>query len=156
MIWIFNKPRNYPHVYEPYYDKFDFYNGREAWLASIQTIPRKAVYLFSVHWLHLEVFNGGFWQYFHNSTSTSYPEAVEGFRAIGMPEVATVIENAALKLGNPFPFDKIVREEIVGPPEKRMDFMSFNEKFYELADTEKFFRREPKFVPYAEKYAEHA
>lgn len=154
MFSIFSKPRNYPTVYEPYYKKFDFYNGRERWLQSIEEIPSKAVHLFSLHWLHLEVYNGGFWQYFHNSTSISYPEAVDGFRAIGMPEVATIIENAASKLGDPFPFDKTEREEIVGPPDNRMDFTSYDEEFYELADTEKIFRREPKFVAYAEIYAD--
>lgn len=156
MFWIFNKPRTYPRVYEPYYEQFDFYNGREKWIESIQGIPVRAVHLFSLHWLHLEVYNGGFWQYFYNSTSTSYPEAVEGFQVIGMPDVAMVIEKAAKKLGNPFPFDKEEREKIVGPPGEEIGFEGFDEKFYELADTEQFFRKVPKFVPFAEKYAENA
>ena len=156
VISIFNKPRNYPRVYEPYYDVFNFYEGRERWEESIKDIPLKAIHLFSIHWLHLEVYNGGFWQYFYNSTSTSYPEAVEGFKAIGMPEVATIVEAAAERLGSPFPFDKKTREEIVGPPDNRMNFNELDDRFYELADTEKFFRREPKFVPFAEKYAGNA
>ena len=80
---------------------------------------------------------------------------MEGFEAIGMPEIAKIIEAAVGKVGHPFPFEKEAREEIVGPPNQRMDFGNLDVKFYELADTEMFFRRVPKFVPYAEKYAEN-
>lgn len=150
---LFNAPRAYPAFYEPYYDSFNFYDGREAWLQSIVNIPPKAVHLFSVHWLHLEVYNGGFWQYFFNSTGTTAPEAIEGFTAIGMPNVSRVVEEAMAQLGSTFPGDKSTREEIVGPPDDRMDFGDLDDRLYELADTEKFFRKLPKFVPFADAYA---
>lgn len=156
MLSIFHHPRRYPRVYEPYYDSFDFYHGRAQWEDSIKNIPNKAVHLFAIHWLHLEVYNGGFWQYFYNSTSVSFPEAIDGFKVIGMPNVASIIQEAAAKIGNPFPFDKEARELIVGPPENKMDFGTFDEKFYELADTDKFFRRKPKFVDFADTYADNA
>jgi len=153
MLHIFNAPRAYPSYYQPHYEKFNFYDGRDAWLNSISDIPPKAIHLFCVHWLHLEVYNGGFWQYFFNSTGTSAPEAVEGFAAIGMPEVSTVVEEAISMLGSPFPGEKVAREGIVGPPDDRMDFGDLDDAFYALADTEKFFRRLPKFVPFADAYA---
>lgn len=153
MFRIFNAPREYPAYYAPYYDKFNFYDGREAWLQSISDIPIKAVHLFSIHWLHLEVYNGGFWQYFFNSTGTSAPEARDGFVAIGMPEVSAILEEAMSYLGDPFPGEKALREQIVGPPEDRMDFDDLTDQFYDIADTEKFFRRLPKFVPFADAYA---
>lgn len=154
MFSIFNAPRRYPRVYAPYYEQFNFYDGREQWLASIADAPREAALLFSLHWLHLEVYNGGFWQYFFNSTGNSCPEAIEGFAAIGMPEVATVIESAAAKLGEPFPLDVEKRRELVGDPQDRMDFEEQEEMFYDLADTDKVFRKLPKFVPYAEAFAD--
>ncbi|MGK0374059.1 MAG: hypothetical protein ACJA2E_000527 [Arenicella sp.] len=156
MISILNSPREYPVFYEPYYDRFDFYNGRDVWEESIASIPKTAVHLYAIHWLHLEAHNGGFWQYFHNSTSNSFPEAVEGFSAVGMPEVALVIEQASRKLGNPFPFEKNKRQKIVEPPQNRLDFSQLDDTFYELADTEKFFRKKPKFVQYADAYARSA
>ena len=156
MFSLFNGPREYPAYYEPFCEQFDFYHGRTAWLRLIEGIPPKAVHLFSVHWLHLEVHNGGFWQYFFNSTSTSMPEAVAGFRAIGMPQVAELVERAAAKLGPEFPLDKDERRCIVGMPDDRMDFHKYDCCFYELADTEKFFRKVPKFVPYADAYAASA
>jgi len=156
MISIFNKPRSYPRIYGPYSEQFNFYEGRVKWENSIKDIPQPAIYLFSVHWLHLEVFNGGFWQYFYNSTSICYPEAMEGFDAIGMPDVTKIIETAVKRVGSPFPYENEIRKNIVGPPNQRMDFNDLDDKFYALADTNKFFRREPKFVPFAERYAENA
>ena len=153
MLNLFNASRYYPSIYEGYYDDFNFYEGREEWLKSIEHIPEKAVNLFCIHWLHLEIYNGGFWQYFHNSTSVTLPEAIRGFQAIGMSEVSSLIKEASLKLGDPFPFDTEERRQIVGTPEERMDFDSLEESFYELADTYQFFRKKPKFVEYADKYA---
>src|SRR5437879_7088445 len=132
MFSIFNGPRRYPRVYEQYYEQFDFYHGRARWEESIKDIPIAAVHLFSAHWLHLEVYYGGFWQYFFNSTSTAHPEAVKGFSVMGMPDVAQIVIQAARKVGEPFPFDKPSREAIVGPPENRMDFEKWDDEFYEL------------------------
>jgi hypothetical protein len=57
---LLNAPRAYPGFYDPYYDTFNFYDGRDEWLRSIENIPVKAVNLFALHWLHLEVYNGAF------------------------------------------------------------------------------------------------
>ena len=153
MFSIFHGPRKYPEHYAPYYERFNFYEGREVWLQSIEDIPTKAVNLFSVHWLHHEIYNGGFWQYFYNSTCVSFPEAQTGFQAIGMPEVASLIGKAAALVGDPFPFDTDERRLIVGEPSDRMDFGELTDRFYELADTDKVFRRQPKFVQFADAYA---
>jgi hypothetical protein len=34
-----------------------------------------------------------------------------------------------------------------------VDFLDLDSAFYDLADTEKFFRKLPKFVPLADRYA---
>jgi hypothetical protein len=84
------------------------------------------------------------------------PEAIDGFTAIGMPEVSTVVIAASKQLGEPFPFDIETRRLIVGEPfeGKRMKFGDLENQFYELADTDRlFFRRLPKFVPFADQYA---
>jgi len=159
MFSLFHAPRKYPQVYLPYSDRLNFYDGRDKWLESIADIPPEAVHLFSLHWLHLEVYNGGFWQYFYNSTCTCVPEAIAGFRAIGMPDVADLVTGAAKQLGEPFPFDLAPRRVIVGEPfeGKRMDFAEKDTAFYQLADTERLiFRRLPKFVPFADAYAASA
>jgi Domain of unknown function (DUF4375) len=153
---LFHAPRDYPRFYEPYYDQFNFYEGRENWLRSIRGIPEKAIHLFSIHWQHLEIYNGGFWQYFFNSTSESAPEAIAGWRAIGLPEVAEVTVAACARVGSPLPGSKDERRRIVGEPDSRMDFSDLDALFYELADTPQVFRRQPRFVPFADDYAASA
>jgi hypothetical protein len=111
------------------------------------------VYLYCVHWAHLEIYNGGFWQYFFNSTGVTAPETRDGFEAIGMPNVAKHFQDAMDRVGTPYPFDRETRQKIVGDPDKRMDFDAEDDLFYELADTPKIFRRVPRFVPFAEAYA---
>jgi hypothetical protein len=155
MFNIFNAPRDYPSIYEPYMKELNFYDGGKSWLTSIEKIPVKAVHLFSIYWLHLEVHNGGFWQYFYNSASNTYPEALEGFKEIGMPKVAEILTVAASRLGPEFPYDRELRKTIVEEPSNRMDFDQEDSKFYELADTDKIFRKEPKFVQFAETYAKN-
>lgn len=155
-MYLFNAPRQYPAVYQHYYEEFDFYNGRDKWLESIKGIPIQATHLFALHWLHLEVHNGGFWQYFYNSTCHSMPEAIAGYDAIGMSEVAETIRSASAELGDPFPFETEERRKLVGEPVggSRMDFNEYENQFYELADTNRLiFRKKPKFVPFADAYA---
>ena len=69
-----------------------------------------------------------------------------------MPEVAEIVEKASLRVGDPFPLEEVKRKAIVGGPQKRMDFDDQIDKYYELADTEMFFRRQPRFVTLAEEY----
>jgi hypothetical protein len=53
-----------------------------------------------------EVHNGGFLQLFWNNTGIIVPEAIEGYRTIGMPEVASLVEQAAKYLGVPYPLNR--------------------------------------------------
>ncbi|GHA52891.1 hypothetical protein GCM10008927_18300 [Amylibacter ulvae] len=150
---LFHAPRKYPEFYMEYYNQFDFYNGRKKWLKSIRKIPVKAVHLYTIHWLHIEHNNGGFDQYFFNSTSTTVPEAIEGFTAIGMPQVAEVVATAMARMGDPFPFDKLEREPLLDQENPKVTFDDLDQKFEALADTDQLFRRLPKYVPFADKYA---
>jgi hypothetical protein len=154
MFNLFHARRHYPKFYEPYYDQLNFYDGRDAWLASQVGVPREAVLLYSVHWCELEIQNGGIWQFFFNSTGVVYPEAKDGFSEIGMPNVAEILTSAASRLGEPFPFSQDKRRKIVGPPEKQLAFDDLDKAFWDLASADTFFRAKPKFVPFAEAYAE--
>lgn len=154
MISIFHQPRAYPALIAPWYDQLDFYHGRDAWIASTRDVPRPAVLLYALHWLHLEVFNGGFWQFFWNSTGVIAPEAREGYAGIGMPDVADCVGRAMARLGEPFPFDREERMAVVGDPSARMAFEPEETEYIDLADTPKIFRRQPRFVPFADAYAE--
>jgi len=151
---LFHGPRAYPEYYERFYDRFDIYNGRKKWDVSIEGIPQAAVDLWSLHWLHLEVFNGGFRQFFANSTGVLAFEARDGFSAIGMEKVADVVQCAMDKLGQHYPVERDNRlRALEGLEKQKVDWDQEDMAFYELADTEKYFRRIPKFVPYADAYA---
>jgi len=151
---LFHGPRAYPEYYERFYDRFDIYHGRAKWEKSIDGIPQAALDLWALHWLHLEVYNGGFLQFFENSTGVLAPEARDGFAAIGMKDVADIVQRAMDKLGNPYPFDREERNTVLMKmDERKMDFDQEDKEFYDLADTNKFFRRVPKFVPLADTYA---
>lgn len=155
MFRLLNAAREYPKYYERWYQTFNFYDGEDAWLDSIKDIPRPAVHLFCIHWLHLEVYNGGFAQYFWNSTGTSAPEAIEGFEAIGMSDVANIVSDACNEIAEPFPRDKLARESILKSPfgDEHPQLRELDGQFYDLADTDQTFFKLPKFASFADQYA---
>jgi hypothetical protein len=103
--------QSYWKVIEPLFSVIDTGNGPEAFSASIASVPRSSVLLFSAHMALAEVDNGGFLQLFWNTTGVLVPEAIEGFTIIGMPTMATILQEAAHPLGDPYPRD----------PEERLD-----------------------------------
>jgi hypothetical protein len=96
---------------EPYWDVFDIYNGLKGFETSIRGVPRPAVLLYAAHFCHSEVHNGGFLQFFWNNTGVLAPEAIEGYSVIGMPTSASLLKEAASRLGTPYPRDREDRWE---------------------------------------------
>jgi Domain of unknown function (DUF4375) len=47
-----------------------------------------------------------FFNFFWNSTGIAVPEAIDGYRTIGMMKLAELVETAAKLLGNPYPRDR--------------------------------------------------
>jgi Domain of unknown function (DUF4375) len=88
------------------YEKVDIYNGAEKYLASISVEPYAAVIVYAAHFCQSEIHNGGLLQFFWNNTGVLAPEALEGFRVIGMPRLAAVLKGAMAKLGEPYPRDR--------------------------------------------------
>lgn len=76
-----------------------------------------------------------------------HPKLQQSFAVVGIPDVSQIVKKAMAKLGTPFHGEKGMREEIVGPPDDRMDFSDLDSGFYDLADTEKILRKLPKFIP---------
>jgi hypothetical protein len=97
--------RRYWELVEPLFDIVDI-DSPEVFVASIQGLNPLVLNLFAAHFCLSEVHNGGFLQFFWNSTGVLGPEAIEGFRAIGMPKLAAVVLEAAAQLGKPYPRDR--------------------------------------------------
>ena len=103
----------YWKVVEPFWDLINIYDGPEVFRSTYDSAPKISGLMFAAHFCQSEVCNGGFGQFFSNSTGVLAPEAVEGFRQIGQPQVAAVVESAMELLGPAYPRDRDEREERV-------------------------------------------
>jgi hypothetical protein len=93
---------SYWELVEPVFDKIDI-GSPEAYFASATSVSRSVLLLYAAHFCLSEIHNGGFLQFFWNSTGVIAPEAASGFSAIGMTELASVITSTAALLGLPYP-----------------------------------------------------
>ena len=139
----------------PIWDTVSIYDGGDTFLKQYNASPEASRILFSAHWTQSEVRNGGFDQYFSNSTGVLAPEAVSAFRALGMPMSATAIEHAMAFFDSPYPRERSEREDALEAAFEASDddeydpFGDLNDSFFELLDTEN-----GGFEEAADKYAE--
>jgi len=73
-------------------------------LQTVATPGQRAFYV--LHWTISEVSNGGFHQYFYNSTGYLAPEAITGAELLGASEYANVIRRAT----SIFPSEEALRD----------------------------------------------
>jgi hypothetical protein len=98
------------------------------------TQGQRAIY--ALKWVEAEVWNGGFAQYFSNSTGFLWPEAVEGAELLDLPRLAQVLHEAAAPFGQPYPRDRELRESILDLLSEDYDdyWDPFDAAFYDLTD----------------------
>jgi len=77
--------------------------------ASFAKVPRQVGIVYAAYFCLEEVRNGGFFQFFYNSTGVLGPEALEGFQAIGMAGVASAASSALDVFGSQYPRDREAR-----------------------------------------------
>jgi hypothetical protein len=131
------------HV-EPFWETVSIYDGPEAFLERFTEVPEHAAHLFALHWCASEICNGGFHQFFFNSTGVLAPEAVAGFKAIGMPQTAAVVAVAMASFGDPYPRDREERQDALDaldPENAGADgwdspFSDLDNRFYDLLGRE--------------------
>ncbi len=93
---------------EPIWDDINIDNV-DSFHETFQNVRRELGVLYAAHFCQSEVCNGGFTQFFWNSTGVLAPEAVEGFVAIGQLKVADLVGRAMSMLGSPYPRDRAAR-----------------------------------------------
>jgi len=98
----------YWSVLDPIWDNINI-DSAESFSSTFETVPRDVAVLYAAHFCQSEVCNGGFTQFFSNSTGVLAPEAVEGFRAIGQQKVGDVVQRAISLLGPPYMRDRVAR-----------------------------------------------
>lgn len=87
---------------------------------------------FPAQWVCNEVYNGGFHQYFWNSTGLHAPEAVTGFRTLGLDDIAEIVEKTMSVFGKEYPREREARIEFLDSIEG--DDISEWNPFFELDD----------------------
>jgi hypothetical protein len=122
-------------VIEPVCDVINIYDGPTAFLESIKTIPRDLTLLYASLFCEQEVCNGGFHQFFSNSTGVLAPEALEGLKAIGQRGVAHILEEAMNAFGSPYLRDRGARQTILHSISED-HFEELNRRFFGLIHKE--------------------
>jgi hypothetical protein len=100
---------SYTDLIDPLWGEIVTHEGERPYLDSIARFPKPLVLLFAIRLAESEINNGGFSQFFYNSSGIVAPEATEGFEAIGMPKTAALLEEALLLFETPFPRDDAPR-----------------------------------------------
>ena len=93
---------------EPFWNDLPTHDT-SAYLAFYEGMPPVAAHLLTTHWVYSEVGNGGFHQLFTNATGIVVPEAVTGFRALGLAGLADITLEAAAFFGASFPREQMSR-----------------------------------------------
>lgn len=124
-------------VIEPYWEAVDIYGSESNYLRGLAKLPEKARGLLPVHWCDSEVCNGGFHQFFSNSTGIVAPEALAAYRAIGADRCAAILERAMNLFPGRYPRDREERVaalasiELPGEERQQWDpFYAFDDEYY--------------------------
>lgn len=123
---------------DPVWRSVSIYDGPAAFLAGFGRLRPEVGHLLAAHWCQSEVRNGGFHQFFMNSTGVLAPEARDGFRAIGLTEWADIVAEAMAWFGAPYPREQADRQDRLIPlmdegrdREEWDPFADLDDRFYE-------------------------
>ena len=102
MLEVMESGEKYWSVLDPIWNLIDI-GSPDEFARTFAGVPRNVGLLYAAHFCQSEVCNGGFTQFFWNSTGVLAPEAAEGFAVIGQPGVAAAVRRAMRMLGGSFP-----------------------------------------------------
>lgn len=123
---------------EPVWRAISIYDGPDEFLAGFRAVRPEVGHLFAAHWCQSEVRNGGFHQFFTNSTGVLAPEALAGYRAIGLIEWADILAEAMACFGDLYSRDRADRLDrldrlVAGNRGRRKNwdpFSALDDRFY--------------------------
>lgn len=101
-------------VIETAMDEISIYDAPASFLKQFRSVPEVVGHLLATHWCNSEISNGGILQFFHNSTGVLAPEALAGYRALGLKDVASILAKAMRKLGPTYPRARGKRWQAMG------------------------------------------
>jgi len=143
----------YWQLVEPVWDSLVQWDDVSAFRSTFNETEPTARALFAAHWLYSEVFNGGFHQFYWNTTGILAPEAADAFETIGMPRTAQIIRRTISWFPSPYPRDRHTRILLLDGfedthPEQRDPFYALDDEFYDVVEAES-----GGFVSAADEYA---
>src|SRR5262245_7114355 len=77
-------------VIDPVWWTANIYDSPDAYDVSLQQFSKAQRLVFAMLWYQAEVNNGGHHQFYFNSTGIVWRDALEGFQASSLPEVAAI------------------------------------------------------------------
>ena len=125
---------NYWSLIEPVWSSLNhsWDDGPEEFLSLFRSIRPEVGNLYAAHWCQSEVCNGGFYQFFFNTTGILAPEALDGFRAIEAMEWAEILVDSMKLFATPYPRERGDRLTVLLAPE-RDQFRNLDARFYKWA-----------------------
>jgi hypothetical protein len=121
----------------------DFISSRQAymWLMWFDKLPPIERALIAIWELEQEVYNGGFMQYFQNSSGNRVPFICEILRGVDANKVASVVEHAIALAGPGIPWDdELKRYTMLNSlsDENKSQLFRMDREFYDQLDDLKF------------------
>ena len=127
-------------VIQPAYDTVNIYDGPDVLEEQLAALTPGQRALLAAHWTVAEVCNGGFDQYFINSTGDLAFEARAGFERIEAIKTAQLLDRVFKAFpGGSVPRNRDDRIELlegVDDDERDQLFESLDQEFYSLMDSE--------------------
>jgi clan AA aspartic protease len=162
-IWLSNidEPRAgeaYWRLVQPFWNSISIYDGPEVFLRQLEMVEPAIGHLFAGHWCQCEVCNGGFHQFFSNSTGVLAPEARAAFKIMGLEEWSKILHEAMKFFGDPYIRERADRQKLLaavareGCKRQEWDpFRHLDDQFYHWLHAEP-----DRWVRAADTYAEKA
>lgn len=128
----------YWDLIEPYYEALELSKAPATVLRQLGSMPKPSANLLSAHLCQEEVLNGGFMQFFANSSGVLAPDAASAFRAMELVQWAEIVEGALRFFGPEYPRARKIRQSALPtrPPGKKAaewdPFYGLDSQFYAL------------------------
>jgi hypothetical protein len=120
------------HAVDPIWKSVDIYSTAERYLRQSAEVGEAQLLLFAARLCDSEVCNGGLHQFFSNPSGVVAPEAVLGFRRLGLDAAADLVTKAIAQFGDPFPRDRDERCGKLSHLEKPGKTRAERDPFYEM------------------------
>lgn len=117
-------------IINPVWWTANIYDGEDKYNESLAGFSKEQRYVHALLWYQAEVDNGGHDQFYFNSTGVVWKDALLGSDAIGLDEVAKIIEESASKMGGEPDLDRAIRQEQL--KKYKPDFNELDSRLYKL------------------------